>query len=180
MTALITTVKPGNPGIHIEKSGPVYAYSGDPITYTYTVTNTGDVPLANVMVTDDKCGQATYVSGDSNGNNLLDLTEIWTFTCTSTPSFTFPNSLVNTATATGQYGSQTVQDQDDYTLYPFVLRKKIFLYWDSPARTIAYPLPDSTLFNVLMKKDGADLATFTISQTSAKEIWLSEGTYRIL
>ena len=168
--------QPGKPGIHIEKSGPVYAYSGDPITYTYTVTNTGNVPLANVIVTDDKCGQATYVSGD-NGNNLLDLSETWTFTCTCSPSFTFPDSLVNTATVTGHYGSQTVQDQDDYTLYPFILRKKVFLYWDSEARTIAYPLPDSTLFNVLMKKDGNNLDSFTVSQTSAKEIWLSDGTY---
>jgi uncharacterized repeat protein (TIGR01451 family) len=169
--------QPGKPGIHIEKSGPVYAYSGDPITYTYTVTNTGDVPLANVVVTDDRCAQPTYVSGDGNGNNLLDLTEIWSFSCTCSPSFTFPDSLVNTATVTGEYGSQKVKDQDDYTLYPFVLRKNIFLYWDSPARTIPYPLEDSTLFNVLMKKDGKNLDSFTISQISTKEIWLSDGTY---
>jgi hypothetical protein len=167
---------PGNPGIHIEKSGPVYAYSGDLITYTYKVTNIGDVPLADVVVTDDKCGQASYVSGD-NGNNLLDLNELWNFACTSKPDFTFPNPLVNTATATGEYGSQTVQDQDDCTLYPFILRKKVFLYWDSPERTIPYPLSDSTLFKVLMKKDGAELASFAISQTSEKKIWLSEGSY---
>jgi uncharacterized repeat protein (TIGR01451 family) len=54
--------QPGHPGIHIEKSGPVFGYAAQPITYIYVVTNTGDVPLSNVIVTDDKCGQATYVS----------------------------------------------------------------------------------------------------------------------
>ena len=48
---------------------------GDPITWGYTVTNCGDVPLNDVTVTDSETGVVpAYVSGDTNGNDELDLT----------------------------------------------------------------------------------------------------------
>lgn len=55
--------------------------SGGGITYTYTVTNPGTVAMSNVSVTDDKCGPVSYVSGDSNSDTLLDLSEKWIFNC---------------------------------------------------------------------------------------------------
>ncbi len=52
---------------------------GSTVTWTYVVTNTGNVPLANVTVTDDQAGVTpVYQGGDTNTNNLLDLTETWT------------------------------------------------------------------------------------------------------
>ncbi|MHB1769920.1 MAG: ice-binding family protein [Minisyncoccota bacterium] len=68
-----------------------------PVTYTYTVTNVGKVPLNTVWVKDNKCSPVQYVSGDTNGNGLLDLTETWTYRCTKTVSQT----ETNTATAHG-------------------------------------------------------------------------------
>ena len=68
-------------------TGPVLPV-GATATFTYVVTNTGNVPLDSVLVTDDNGtpGDAsddltpTFVGGDSDGDGLLDLTETWTYT----------------------------------------------------------------------------------------------------
>ncbi len=60
--------------------------------WTYTVTNPGSVALANVTVTDDdgtpddtgNALTATYVSGDTNGDGLLEPGETWIFKATTT------------------------------------------------------------------------------------------------
>jgi len=168
------------PGIKITKTGPIFGYVGDEITYNYNVSNTGDVPLSNVNVSDDQSGLASYVSGDENENGKLDTDEVWMFTCTYTPSFTFPNPLVNTATASGVWEGQAVEDIDDYTLYPFILRKKVLLYWEGITKNrenINYNDPE-TQFTINMSKDEEVLDTFTISESSKKRLWLSEGTYQ--
>ena len=80
------TVKQCNSSIRINKNckykSPVRV--GDTVTYIYNVTNTGDLPLNNVKVTDvpDWGPGCTpeYVSGD-NGNNILDPSETWRYEC---------------------------------------------------------------------------------------------------
>jgi len=175
VAAFVPIVSSCHPGIKITKTGPIFGYVGDEITYNYNVSNTGDVPLSNVNITDDKCGPVNYVSGDENDNGKLDTNEIWTFTCTYTPSFTFPDPLVNTATASSVWKKKTVNASDDYTLYPFILRKDVLLYWEG--ENIDYNDPD-TQFTINMSKDGEVLDTFTISESSIKRLWLSEGTYQ--
>lgn len=69
------------------------------VTYTYLVKNTGTSFLEFVGVTDDRCAPVTYVSGDTNGQGFLDLTEVFTFTCSTT--LNQPGPITNTATASG-------------------------------------------------------------------------------
>ena len=106
-------------GIHIVKfvngqdadspTGPHVA-AGSTVTFTYVVTNTGNVPLANVVVTDDKLGPITSFTGDTNGNGLLDLTETWTYTQTATA---LAGQQTNIGTVTGQDANTGTTVTDD-------------------------------------------------------------------
>ncbi|MHA2374634.1 MAG: DUF7507 domain-containing protein [Candidatus Thorarchaeota archaeon] len=86
-----------NPSIVLDKTAsPTIVHEGDTITYTITVYNDGDCELWLVSVIDDKCGSATYVSGD-DGNGVLDIGETWTYTCEYLAE---ADDFVNTAVAT--------------------------------------------------------------------------------
>ena len=76
------------------------------MTYTKTVTNPGTVPLSNVRITDDKCSPVTYVSGDTNRDNLLQPGEAWIYTCRTRHSVT----TTDTATAMGDANGLTARD----------------------------------------------------------------------
>jgi hypothetical protein len=95
-------------GISITKSAsPTALTSGPgPVTYTYRVTNPGTVALSDVSVVDDKLSPVTYVSGDVNGDGLLQPDETWIYTGTMTLGAT----TTNTATATATSGDTTVTD----------------------------------------------------------------------
>jgi len=103
-----------DPKIHVEKtaSAATLPVGGGSVTYTYVVTNTGNVPLTDVTVSDDKCSPVTYSSGDTDGDKKLDLTESWTFSC----SATITANTTNTGTATGHDGEDTVTDTDQATV----------------------------------------------------------------
>ncbi len=98
------------PGIHVEKTADPTSLpaGGGDVTYTYVVTNTGDVALSSIKVDDDKCSPVDYVSGDEDGDSKLDVKETWTFECKQT----ITKDTENTVTATGKYGDTTVDDTD--------------------------------------------------------------------
>ena len=97
------------PGVNIVKltngtdnnspTGPVVPV-GSTVTFTYIVTNTGNVPLANVVVTDDKgvtvSGPAP--GGDADGDGRLDVTETWTYTAST---IAVAGQYVNNGTVVG-------------------------------------------------------------------------------
>jgi hypothetical protein len=90
------------PAIALAKvAEPTQVYEGDTVTYTYSVTNPGNVPLSAVSVTDDKAGDAAYQKGDTDEDGELDTDETWVYTATYVVSADDGSPLVNIATATG-------------------------------------------------------------------------------
>jgi hypothetical protein len=74
---------------------------GGDITFTYRVNNPGIIPLSDVSVVDDKCANMSGKLGDTNGNNLLDITEVWIYTCTTHLTQTTTNTVSVTSYANG-------------------------------------------------------------------------------
>ena len=82
------------------------------VTYTYTATNIGPVPMSNVWVKDNKCSPVTFISGDSNNDLMLDKNESWAYSCTKIVSQT----ETNTATARGFYNGWDAYDTTPATV----------------------------------------------------------------
>ncbi|KAJ1464382.1 hypothetical protein T484DRAFT_1758137, partial [Baffinella frigidus] len=109
-----------NPAIAIVKAasyddGGDCSDPGELINYTFTVTNEGNVSLAGVVVTDPLLGGvvAGPASGDTDGDNELDVTETWIYTGSYaiTQDDIDAGQVTNQATATGVAPDQsTVTD----------------------------------------------------------------------
>ena len=103
----------GAPAITLDKSAnpTIYTLPGNLITYTFTVTNTGNVTLSNVTVSDAlfswTFGPVTLAPGAS---------QTFTETHTITTADISNETITNTATATGYYMSQTVEASDTETI----------------------------------------------------------------
>jgi uncharacterized repeat protein (TIGR01451 family) len=74
---------------------------GGTVTYTYTVTNPGTVEFSNVTVTDNMVSPVTYVSGDTNGDEILQPGETWIYTATVNLTATTTNVATVTGTGAG-------------------------------------------------------------------------------
>lgn len=99
-------------GINVKKDGPTTATAGSKVTYTFTVTNTGDMPLSSIDVNDDIAGEAVYISGDTNLNSQLDVSETWIFTANYKIPVGQTAPVVNTVEACGN-NLPVAEDWDD-------------------------------------------------------------------
>jgi hypothetical protein len=97
-------ILPLAPDIHLEKTvSPSPVAANVPVTYTYLVTNPGGVALDNVTVRDDNATPGNtnddftpaptlkaggFNIGDADGDNLLDVGEVWQYTTTLIPTVT--------------------------------------------------------------------------------------------
>ena len=142
-TCTVTNTAILKPAIHIVKEADVdVALEGDVITYTFTVTNTGNMPLGNVKVTDPITGNPGFViGGDTNTNGMLDTGEEWIYTV----EYTVPagsDDIVNVATATGTPpGGTTVTDDDTVTvdvIHPDFTVEKSGPKTAQPSQTVTY------------------------------------------
>jgi uncharacterized repeat protein (TIGR01451 family) len=77
--------------------------SGANVTYTYTVRNTGNVDLSNVVVTDDKLGAIGTEALLPAGGTVVFMKTALNVTA----------DVTNLGTVTGAYGATTVTDSDD-------------------------------------------------------------------
>ncbi|AFL81482.1 conserved repeat protein [Aequorivita sublithincola DSM 14238] len=118
-----------NPDIAIVKTGVFNDVDGndcadagiDTITYTFTVTNEGNVSLSNITVTDplleapNPVVAILYQSGDTDADGKLDVTETWIYTATSyviTQDDIDAGNVTNQATAVGTSpAGDNVEDQ---------------------------------------------------------------------
>ena len=82
-----------------ESASPTSGRAPLAVTYTYSETNDGTDPISGVTVSGSSCGTATYASGDSNGNSILDPGETWVYTCSIT--YASAGTVTDTATASG-------------------------------------------------------------------------------
>jgi len=91
------------PEIDVEKTGPLYAYEGDVITYTITVTNTGNCILYDVAVTDTLLGNIGTIAVLPLDDPLtVPLENVVTFKVQYTvPDPSTADPIPNTVTATG-------------------------------------------------------------------------------
>ena len=76
-----------SPSIHVVKSSTTVSVTaaGQVVPYTFTVTNTGNVTLTAISVSDPKCDAApAFTGGDTNADSKLQLAETWAYACNRT------------------------------------------------------------------------------------------------
>ena len=109
-----------NPSLTIAKSltngnDAVVDTAGETIEYTIMVENTGNVDLTNVVLDDVFAGGATYVSGDTNDNDILETTETWTYSADYVVTQADLNAGTNLVNVAGVDTDQTDRQTDDAT-----------------------------------------------------------------
>lgn len=138
ITALAQTTE--RPNIEIIKTAsPATASPGDLVTYTYTIVNTGDVTLTDIVAVDDVLGtivvSPTTLATGSAGSGTVTLPDGSTITYPSFITTTLTmvlgedtSMLYNTATVTGTSPTGTmVTDSDTFELgYPGSIGNRIW------------------------------------------------------
>ncbi|VXD10972.1 DUF7507 domain-containing protein [Planktothrix paucivesiculata] len=132
--------------------------AGSDVTWTYTVTNPGNVPLSNVSLTDDQQGQITNLTDGDDGNQILDPGETWVYTATGIAGI---GDYSNTGTVAGDYNGTpvTAQDPSNY----FGANPQIQINKVTTANTATGVLTGDNLQNVLL---GSPITwTYTVTNT---------------
>ena len=120
--------QPSNPALTVNKTGkPITQLAPGTITWNITVTNTGDVPLTGINVTDSIHGYLGSVSSLSVGQTIF-----FVIIESNLP----PDTYYNEATAYGYYAplEKTVSDSDEIECIVRVPRAGILLT-KTPSKT---------------------------------------------
>ncbi len=124
-TKPITTTITPYPSVELTKStDSIFTSQGQPIVYTYTVKNTGNVTLKNVAVVDDKItgtNKVKYVSStcSPSGSTLSPgCTNTYTSTYISTQQ-DIATGITNNTHVEGSYGTGCTRAGGGKTLHPY-------------------------------------------------------------
>jgi hypothetical protein len=201
-TTEITPPEEG-PAIQVVKGGPALVHVGDTITYRFEVTNTGDVELFDVVLSDPRCDTGTIDPGDDVDASLA-VDEVWHFTCTHLVTDSDPDTITNTVTVRGDTvsgeGGEEVTDQDDHVvsvITPAIsIDKTVSDGSVTPGTTVTYTyvvrnIGDTTLFGISVDDDvlghigdisvleaGASetlTATFTVGSSPVTNVGTASG-----
>ena len=145
-----------HPAVAIEKNAVQASYdaSGDVLSYTFTVTNTGNVTLTNVIVTDPQAtvtgGPITLAPGRSDSTTF-------TATYVVTQSDLNAGAFTNTATATGAPPTGPAVGDTDSVTVPAVTAPSLALvknavqsFYDSVGDVLAYTFTVTNTGNVTL------------------------------
>ena len=158
-----------NPVIEVLKTADVASVAAPgTVTYSYDVTNGGNVSLSNVTLGDNNTDAAPVFdsvngsnTGDTDGDDELDVGETWSYTATHTVSqadIDSGTSIVNLATA-----DSTESDPDTSTVTVTVTQNPGIVVQKTPDITI-----NSTAVNAVLLED----ITFTYTVTNSGNVTL--------
>jgi len=168
---------------------------GEPITFTYVVTNTGTAELSNVVVSDDNATpddasddfnpvavmSGGFNVGDTDGDNRLDVDEVWLYTASSVASVG-QHTNIGTATATpvdesGEVIGDEVTDSDPANYFvapdPEPARISGSVYVDANDDGIKDD-GEAGISGVTIKLTGTDIYGDAVSLTTKTD---SDGNY---
>lgn len=127
-----------HPEVKVVKSGPSTAKAGEKVTYTFTVTNTGDVSLEMLKVLDNITGTGVYVSGDNNLNNVLEVTETWIYKGEYTIPASQTANVVNTVKVCS-YEKQQLEYSDNARVNSLIIIDERDSICDDDTHTLTIP-----------------------------------------
>ncbi len=163
-----------NPAIQVVKSQALTSDAnlnglpdvGDVVTYSYTVTNTGDVTLSNVVLDDTVEGILTLsdVAGDTVAVLAVGDSETASAAHTVTQAEFNAASLTNIATATGDGPTGTPVEDDDTVTVPFV---------QNPAIQVVKSQALTSDANLNGLPDVGDVVTYSYTVTNTGDVTLS-------
>lgn len=149
----------GRPSLDLEKAtngedadqpvGPEI-FAGDPVIWTYVVTNNGDVDLENIQVSDDQLGPICNIDFLAPGQSSE---------CSSEGTAQ-PGRYANLGEATGDYGPIQVSDEDPSHYYGILPQSSIDV--DKTANPTQMDEPGGEVeFTVVVSNDGQSPVTIT-------------------
>ena len=109
------TVDVVNPALVVRKTGPAQAHEGDLVTYRFTVTNTGDVTLANLSVVDDVLGSIGTIDSLVAGASA-ELTSTYTVPANRIPDVVNTVLVCTAGAAPGDAAGEPLCDSDSHVL----------------------------------------------------------------